>query len=114
MRSILYRLLVARAIFETREILSLRAEPHDIVVARAISLTTSEHNLTSPVILSLLARSVTAREDNVDLIFWLNNQPVVGCIPGREGGVIWRMMTMATTMAREGGCEEVMTSSRHS
>ena len=25
-------------------------------------------------------------EDNSDLIFYHNNQPVVGCIPGREGG----------------------------
>ena len=82
----MYRLLIARAIFETREILLLRAEPHDIVFARAISLATSEHNLTSPATPSLLARSVMAREDNVDLIFWHNNQPVVGCIPGREGG----------------------------
>ena len=25
-------------------------------------------------------------KDNNDLIFYHNNQPVVGCIPGREGG----------------------------
>ena len=26
-------------------------------------------------------------KDNNDLIFWHNNQTVVGCIPGREGGL---------------------------
>jgi hypothetical protein len=25
-------------------------------------------------------------KNNDDLIFWHSNQPVVGCIPGREGG----------------------------
>jgi len=37
--------------------------------------------------------------DKDDLIFWHNNQHVVGCIPGRDWGVI----SMTMTMAGEGG-----------
>ena len=40
--------------------------------------------------------------DSDNLIFLHNNQSVVRCIPGMEGGVILMTMTTATTMAGEG------------